>query len=155
MQLKQVRHVLAALLFMLISTTRLNPPCATTNATRSRSTTTSGTPRVVDMDWTGGTKRRYAGAKSVNAARQRQKAHFARTRAAMNGTTSTNRGRHPSSTAFRIASSRAERRDNQPFRSHSRGSTRASPLRPHPKKPFSAHNDDRRPGPTRQGGTCE
>lgn len=34
------------------------------------------------MDWTGGTRRRYAGAKNNNAGLQRQKAHFARVRAA-------------------------------------------------------------------------
>ena len=35
------------------------------------------------MDWTGGTRRRFAGAKNNNAALQRQKAHFARARAAI------------------------------------------------------------------------
>ena len=35
------------------------------------------------MDWTGGTRRRFAGAKNNNAALQRQKAHFAKARAAI------------------------------------------------------------------------
>lgn len=35
------------------------------------------------MDWTGGTRRRFAGARNNNAALQRQKAHFARARAAI------------------------------------------------------------------------
>ena len=35
------------------------------------------------MDWTGGTRRRFAGAKNNNAALQKQKAHFARARAAI------------------------------------------------------------------------
>lgn len=66
----------------MLNPTSLTPPCATTNVTpcrqRDRASHVAGI-----MDWTGGTRRRFAGVKNNNAALQRQKAHFARARAAI------------------------------------------------------------------------
>lgn len=56
------------------------------------------------MDWTGGTRRRFAGARNNNTALQKQKAHFARARAAI---------QHEPFTSHRGASASAHNDDTQ------------------------------------------
>jgi hypothetical protein len=56
------------------------------------------------MDWTGGTRRRFAGARNNNAALQKQKAHFAKARAAV---------QHEPSTGHQTASAVAHNDDTR------------------------------------------
>jgi len=55
------------------------------------------------MDWTGGTRRRFTGAKNNNTALKKQKAYFAKARAASNHDPMANRLNPLSSSDYRLA----------------------------------------------------
>lgn len=66
----------------MLKPTSPSPPLCNTHAIHCHSPGQVGLSTGI-MDWTGGTRRRFVGAKNNNTALQKQKAHFAKARAAI------------------------------------------------------------------------